>query len=135
MEENVKFKNFIVFCLLIFFIIFISEASAEKKYVSEMDGTDWTVLPDDLYRATYVAGFIFGTLVATGEFILYGVSLEKEVLKLYIKSLDDISLSDITVGQIKDGTNVFYNDFSNRRIKIVDAIYVVKTQIKGNDPE
>jgi len=49
--------------------------------------------------------------------------------------LNRISLAKITVGQIKDGVDAFYNDFSNRRIKIVDVIYVVKMQIKGENPE
>jgi len=135
MEENVKFKNIIVFCVLIFFIIFISEASAEKKDMLEDDGTDWTTFSSS-WKVGYVAGFIAGAGVVRNKF--YGVPyhLENEVSKELFKTyLNEISLVGITVGQIQDGVDAFYKDFSNRRIKIVDAIYVVKMQIKGNDPE
>ncbi|MBE0613200.1 MAG: hypothetical protein IH604_06005 [Burkholderiales bacterium] len=45
------------------------------------------------------------------------------------------SLDEITSGQIVDGLNSFYVDFKNKQIRIRDAIYVVKTQIKGSSPE
>jgi len=154
-----KLKKILIFCILIFSIIFISEASAEIKDVLEADGTDWTTGPD-LWRLAYVSGFIAGAGVVRNKFYFFGDWLKNKVedhiedvpkvetpfevyqkagkefeKEAYNKSLNEISLIEITAGQIMDGVNDFYNDFSNRRIKIVDAIYVVKMQIKGEDPE
>jgi len=135
MEKNVKFKKFIVFFVLIFFIIFISEASAEKKDILEDDGTDWTTYSNSL-KIGYVGGFIAGAGVVKNKFSGWEDDLENEVSKeLYKIYMNEISLVGITVGQIQDGVDAFYKDFSNRRIKIVDAIYVVKMQINGDDPE
>jgi len=41
----------------------------------------------------------------------------------------------ITNDQIVDGLNLLYTDFKNRQIKLTDAIYVVKKQIRGASPE
>ena len=41
----------------------------------------------------------------------------------------------IPTGQIKDGLDEFYKDFSNRKIKVKDAIFVVLRQINGEDEE
>ena len=132
-----KLKKTLIFCILIFSIIFISEASAEIKDVLEDDGTDWTN-PNltDSWRLAYVNGFIAGVSVVGNRFCVVGDSIKSEVDKaFYNKTLNEIDLSGITIGQIMEGIDAFYNDFSNRRIKIVDSIYVVKMQIKGEDPE
>jgi hypothetical protein len=42
---------------------------------------------------------------------------------------------EITNGQLVEGLNAFYNDFKNKQVKIWDAIYVVKKQIKGASTE
>jgi hypothetical protein len=41
----------------------------------------------------------------------------------------------ITVGQIVDGLNELYEDYKNRSIKVQDAIYVFRKQIKGASQE
>ena len=41
----------------------------------------------------------------------------------------------ITNGQIVEGLNSFYTDFKNKQIKLMDAVYVVKKQIKGSSTE
>ncbi|TAN35383.1 hypothetical protein EPN27_03965 [Patescibacteria group bacterium] len=41
----------------------------------------------------------------------------------------------ITNGQLVEGLNTFYGDFKNKQIKLRDAVYVVKQQIKGASPE
>jgi len=48
---------------------------------------------------------------------------------------EELQLINITVGQLKDGIDKFYEDFANRRIKLVDAVYIVKMQIKGVRPD
>ena len=125
---NHEIKKILIFCILIFSIIFISEASAKLKDILENDGNNWITLPDS-YRLGFVFGFLDGATVVRNEFYFF---VDKEI---YNKILNRINIADVTVGQIMDGMDAFYNDFSNRRIKIVDAIYVVKMQIKGEDPE
>ena len=137
-----KLKKILIFCILIFYIIFISEASAGKKDILEDDGTDWTTGPDS-WKIGYVAGIITGASVANYEVVNHTFYTLADLLgnefKLEKDSLDrilnKITLAGITIGQIMDGMNDFYNDFSNRRIKMVDAIYIVKMQIKGEDLE
>ncbi len=90
----------------------------------------------DSWKIGYVGGFIAGAMIVRDEFYIFENKLKSERDKaIYNKSLNEIALVKITVGQIMDGISGFYNDFSNRRIKIVDAIYVVKMQIEGDDPE
>jgi len=49
--------------------------------------------------------------------------------------IDRYVLKSGTVGQIKDGLDVLYDDFKNRQILLADAFYVVKKQIGGSSPE
>jgi len=49
--------------------------------------------------------------------------------------IDNYAISNIKVGQIKDGLNLIYADFKNRKILLVDLIYVVRKQINGSSPE
>lgn len=44
-------------------------------------------------------------------------------------------IAKITTGHIVKGLDLLYSDFKNRRIKITDAVYVVKKQITGSHPE
>jgi len=44
-------------------------------------------------------------------------------------------LSGMTLGQFVDGLNALYKDFRNKQIKVYDAVYVVKKQIKGGSAE
>lgn len=50
-------------------------------------------------------------------------------------ALGKYSVGNIIIGQILDGLDSFYGDFKNRKIKISDAIYVVKKQIQGASSE
>ena len=49
--------------------------------------------------------------------------------------LGNYSVANITLGQISDGLDSFYRDPNNRKIKISDAIYVVKRQNQGASSE
>jgi hypothetical protein len=49
--------------------------------------------------------------------------------------LGNYSVGNTTTGQISDGLDSFYGDFKNRKIKISDALYVVKKQIHGASSE
>jgi hypothetical protein len=41
----------------------------------------------------------------------------------------------VTVGQLVEGVDSLYSDFKNKRIKIIEALGVVKEQINGESPE
>jgi hypothetical protein len=45
------------------------------------------------------------------------------------------AIIEITNGQLVEGLNLLFDDFKNKQIKVRDAIYVVKKQIKGASPE
>jgi hypothetical protein len=45
------------------------------------------------------------------------------------------SIIKINNDQISDGLDSFYKDFKNRMIKLADAIYVVRKQIRGGSSE
>jgi len=50
-------------------------------------------------------------------------------------SLSDYLIAEISSDQIADGLDILYKDFKNRNILLMDAIYVIKKQIKGSTPE
>jgi len=54
---------------------------------------------------------------------------------LEISKLDKYYVADTTGRQIVDGLETFYFDFKNQKIKISDAIYLVRKQIQGTPPE
>jgi len=130
-----KYIKLVSFYTLVFFIISISKASADIKNVMEQDGVTWIGVSES-YKIGYVCGFLSGLILARQEFLYVKEDFKKEWKKIqFEEKWDEISLPNITVGQIKDGINAFYKDFSNRRIKIIDVIYIVKMQIEGKDPE
>jgi hypothetical protein len=47
------------------------------------------------------------------------------------RSLEAYDLSGIVVNQILDGLDELYKDVPNRKIKLEDAVYIVKKEIKG----
>ena len=123
--------------------------SQQRTTVSEYDGSEWISgeRTSPLSNTSLIAGILLGTSVVSNE-IASALDLwepfadiEKtfpgyvDMMRAYKKKADRLYLRDITVGQIRDGINAFYKDFSNMRIKIIDAFYVVKMQIKGDDPD
>jgi len=91
--------------------------------VRDYDGVGWLGFPEGM-KIGYVTGLIIGVHLTTDQISLLADDFQKE-------KLDKISLHKITVGQIRDGVETFYKDFSNRKVKVVDAIYVVKMLIGG----
>ena len=94
-----------------------------KKNAEELEKADLDARPDlandDMLKMKHLYGKIMIELVSKnmGE-LLAGVG-------------DKLLFPKITVGQIKGGMDVFYTDFSNERIRMIDALYVVKMQING----
>lgn len=146
-------KRVISSCLLISTLIihFSSSSYAQKKYLGEEDGSDWLKVSTNPYPNTYYLGYIAGVMMGLGvmkEEVEGGLSvainsLEKaKVNALFLDIVKDandkastLQMNGITVSQISDGMDVFYSDFANRRIKIIDAIFIVKMQIDGQDQD
>lgn len=136
-----------ILCLISAAILFFNFYSySQSKSLDEHDGTDW--ISDNVYvkaqNLGLIGGIIMGTSIIQREIQSRLDRLSenkgiKDIDKLPIKRINDsvqnLCLYDITVGQIKDGIDTLYNDFSNRRIKVIDAVYVVKMQIEGKDPD
>jgi len=121
-----------IFLFILVSFTAISATFGDTKNLLEHDGVDWLQL-SKWFRIGYVEGIISGLSVAETKLSFVTSVLKEEVnwKELYEKSWEEISLHNITVGQLKDGINNFYKDFSNRKIKIVDTIFVVNMQIKG----
>ena len=51
------------------------------------------------------------------------------------KGLADYAVYDITMGQLSKGMDELYKDSKNTKIRISDAVYAVKKQMKGTNPE
>lgn len=132
------------FFLLLLFAFTIAEA--QNKTIRENNGTDW-LSRSDSYRVGFVAGFIAGSLLMCEE-TLGGLARQYEGEEFKkappgirfpwqnaMTKSDELALVEISVGQITDGLNIFYDDFSTRKIKVIDAIYVVKMQINGKNPD
>lgn len=132
----------IILCTSFSILFFVSNVSGERRDIMENDGTDW-LNTSESYKGGFVAGFFSGLSIAeidvkpreTAAFKRFISEKDKNIMKAFEERWNSISLNNITVGQIKDGVDAFYKDFSNRRIKIADVIYVVNMQIKGKDSE
>ena len=141
-----------IFLISIAVLLISNFSYPQIKDVSSRDGTDWLENNSFSEGKAHNLGLIAG--------IIEGTSLIHDALDTYLKmsrpveditnptnfdhiatidyvrgTLQDVSLFDITIGQIKDGIDAFYQDFGNRRIKIIDAVYVIKMQIEGKDPD
>jgi len=145
-------KNRAMFFSFICFFFVVINSFPQSRQLGDEDGNDWIN-----YNAWNKVGFISGMIIGVSLAIHYKPdkniiiefsnkldnklkdylpeSSDLEELNTFIKHLYRISLFNITVGQLKDGLDEFYKDFSTRRIKIIDAIYVVKMQIEGKSPE
>jgi len=133
--EGYHMKKIFLFILVSFTAI--SATFGNTKDLLENDGVDWIEMSES-FRIGYVSGLISGLGVAETKLSIF-TYLHKGLFKqggfiwegLYEKIWEEICLRNITVNQIVDGIDNLYKDFSNRKIKIVDAIFVVNMQIKG----
>ncbi len=113
--------------------------------ILEDDGVDWQEMegfPDT--KESFTLGFIAGNCMVWNKFRTYALACKPQGFDTYMQDfdkdnlmedIDKLSLFDITISQLTTGVDAFYKDFSNRKIKIVDAIYIVKMQIKRENPE
>lgn len=132
--------------LLISALTLSSYAYGQHRHLLQMDGTDWLKDSDQICAKWLNAGIIVGMMMGTAaadkgtrELIdrinnaLYG---QRTTSAIELKEkMVDLSLEDITVNQLLAGIDAFYEDPSNREIKIIDAVYIAKMQVMGLDPE
>jgi hypothetical protein len=134
----------LLFHIVAALFIFITLSQAQVKDIFEDDGTNWGLDSGDTYNLGWVKGVIMGTSLVYNEIYpnLERMFKNKKPTEFYKTSLEytankmkGLTLIGITIGQIRDGIDVLYKDFSNRRIRIIDAIFVVKMQIEGKDAD
>ncbi|MGB9006423.1 MAG: hypothetical protein WCB96_11925 [Candidatus Aminicenantales bacterium] len=140
-----KSRKSILLAIFLCMIVYPQKNNSQVTNLSEDNGVDW-LDHSDLFKVGFIEGVIMGAASANNELSDFG-DLEywdkSKTHDNYILSkiqsiknkLAALSLFGISVGQIKEGVDVLYKDFSNRRIKIIDAIYIVKMQIKGESQE
>lgn len=140
-------KNRAILLLFICLYFIVVNSFSESRLLRDQDGNDW-IRANEWLKLGLISGIIMGVSLAVDykpeidilKFIREvkhnsSLLLKTLDLKYYFNHLDKIPLFNITVGQLKDGLDAFYKDFSVRRIKIIDAVYIVKMQIEGNDPD
>jgi hypothetical protein len=146
-----KFYN--IFLALMAYFILNPAIFCQNRFNPEMDGADWKILSETLEGTpalAFISGFLSGLWVAHQELSRPAQSLEqmkqmnwvsKEVrnfLDGFVKittKLEWLDFSGLTNAQIRDGIDAFYNDSANRNIKIIDALFIARMNIKGENPE
>lgn len=138
----------------LFFVMAISFSAlslGQDKSLRQQDGSDWIAGINDEFKRFYlhgvIGGVIMGTIIANqeaeGGLSIAITFLEKANANMFSISsvketkerLANLQMTGIKIGQQFDGIGILYSDFANRRIKIIDAIFVVKMQIDGQDPD
>lgn len=112
----------------------------------QMDGTDWLGDPSQVCARWLKLGIITGVMLGTAaadtasrELIdrinneLHGLR-KTSAIELKGK-MAELSFEHITSNQFIAGIDALYEDPSNRKIKIIDAIYIAKMQVQGLDPD
>jgi hypothetical protein len=120
----------------------------QESSLPKLDGVDWLKDPGQTSQGWYLLGFISGVIEGVAVVLAETASRIDRTIQLYEKKnidlgtliiakehISNLNLTGITTSQINDGMNAFYSDFANKRIKIIDAIFIVKMQIDGRDPD
>lgn len=130
----------------------LSAAPAEAQPEAR-DGTWWTGLDisdvSDIQKLTlnmftrtwYIRGLIEGAFGLSRDMLnagLDGAALDPEsgarVEAAYLRAVSR-HVTNVTIGQVSDGLDVFYRDFRNRRIAVPMAVTVVLLEIAGTSQD
>jgi hypothetical protein len=133
-----KKANYIVVVIVAVLLAWSPAYGSEEKYLEDRDGNDWLQSPKPA-NVFFVHGFLVGVTA-----MLYRAKIKNKAidiaareetgLKRFKFPVEKLELFNITVGQLYDGLETFYKDFRNRNIKIINAIYIVRAEIRGEDP-
>ncbi len=115
----------------------------EEMNINVLDGNNWNMF-GSLGKSLWAAGFIGGVGIACTQF--RGPLVRLDDIKNRVEEIGDfefivkkeiekIDIPGITAGQMREGIDKFYSDFNNKTIKMVDAVYVVKMRVKGENPK
>ncbi len=123
--------------------------SLYAKSISDNDGNDWNSW-DISKKISYVKGFISASCFVSNnnddDFRLILCDPKTTVSKVLCpdnsereynirKKKNDVlkryCITDISIGQLIDGLNLFYKDFRNRQIRLNLSVYIVRKQIEG----
>lgn len=120
-------NKIILFC----FVVCIANVFAQSD--DRRDGNYWNELPEN-EKYKYVTGFFDG-LELGNRFSYWGMDSSKhDCLAEAIASFREYGnkyFKDVTNIQIVDGLNEFYKDYRNRKIKIIDSIWLISNSIAG----
>ena len=132
--------------LLISALTLSSYSYGQRRNLLQWDGTDWLGESSQVYAKWLNVGIIAGvmmgtatTYTATRELIdridseLHGFRTTSAIeLK---EKMAELLIEKISPNQLLAGVDAFYEDPSNRKIKVIDAVYIAKMQVMALDPE
>jgi hypothetical protein len=153
----------LIFCFLLFSVAFSADKQ-EISSMDGTDWTEWTLLQKHSFVSGFISGAHYvlrnntqrqddkyDSDKASKVFVAYILPDEKKPKNTFSRTevgllLDNqteglntglyrYAIFEITNGQLVEGLNAFYGDFKNKQVKLWDAIYVVKKQIKGASTE
>jgi hypothetical protein len=138
-EENIMktIQNLLLICI----IIAVPVLSSADDNRNRKDGYWWREY-DGPTRAAYVVGFYAG--MELGYSFSYWKFVTTENIKTdqcMSKMADSYNeyhlryFKSVTTGQLVDGLDSFYADYRNRRILIVNAVYLVVNAVAGTPQE
>lgn len=103
------------------------------------DGTAWEYM-SDVGKFYWISGFLSGidlVLLNYWDVDISDLDREAKLLKWRqeIDAIERLGLFGIAFEQFKDGIDELYQDYRNRKISMVDAMYIVKMEVGGSKPE
>jgi hypothetical protein len=117
-------------------------SQGQKKDALVFGGNDWAGFSSSAKIGTAL-GIIMGTVLVDSDISHWFIALAndselteklKKLSEAAIDHLKGLAFYDVTAGQLADGADAFYKDLANIKIRLIDAFYVVKMQIKGKNP-
>lgn len=130
----------------IFLFVMTGISQGGLKWIDLMDGSEWDEMSKE-NKVSWVMGFIGGTNLVVSHYKISnakGMSTldEKEVKELYsiylknfLENQKSFGIYNVTIEQLLKGMDRFYQDERNKKIKMVDAVYVVKMEIENKRSE
>jgi len=147
-----KKANSIAVVMVVFLMVWGSAYGGEKSFM-DFDGNDWLQVSEfsESWKFGFLRGFVTGIYGILNARDLYNRAVDgfpkevyfvdvktKEKVKLHVQAFKlpegNFELYDITGEQLYDSLQTFYEDSRNRNIELVNAIYIVRGKIRGEDP-
>ena len=127
----------LLYCIL--FVGLITKPCWSEDVFSRVDGYKWELLTK-AGKLSWVEGFTNGVDTGMGEtglfFIEYCRNNFGRSLTFDIDLLKEaLTLSEMTLGQVADGLDKFYENYQNKKIRIAQAVYLVKLEVIGAPQE